>query len=241
MPATIESRINDVTSDLDAALAEIEQKCQSIRWRLAHFPVDQAVPDLEEEINRLIGEAGRVGVVYGEVRGVVQIEAKVRDNKGSIGDKIAVGGVGYDPVVIGFETPDSSVSQPEPAPMFTVPEPQGAIIPVAVRWHRERSDGRDRWGYGPYRIEREPYDAWWMISRSGIDLDTVFPLKDAKHLVERLHDIEANGCSILGQLGPENLRICYDGQEIVTGPKLVYLLNEAEKFLAGLKHMVVGA
>jgi hypothetical protein len=88
MNQLLESKIENTTSDLNAALVEVEQRCQEIRWRLNHFPIDQIVTDLETEIESLLGEAGRVGVLYGEVRVLARIEAEARDDDGSSGDEI---------------------------------------------------------------------------------------------------------------------------------------------------------
>lgn len=80
----MESKNNDARSELDVALAEIEQRCQEIRWRLANFPADQIVLDLETEIGDLLGEAGRVAAKYGEMRALAKYaEQPVKESRPS--------------------------------------------------------------------------------------------------------------------------------------------------------------
>lgn len=99
MATTLESKINVARLDLDAALESVEQKCQSIRWRLAHFAIDQAVPDLETEIESLMKEAGRVAEEYGQLKALMALTIVTQADEGNEAND---GSIPFGPEVVGF-------------------------------------------------------------------------------------------------------------------------------------------
>jgi hypothetical protein len=120
MTTTIESRINDATSALDAALAEAEQRCQAIRWRLANFPANQAVPDLETEIESLMEGAGQVGMRHGELKMLTIVTQTDGDDDD--------GPILFDPDVVGLAKPDTILNEPEEHDETIQPEISEALV-----------------------------------------------------------------------------------------------------------------
>lgn len=128
-----------------------------------------------------------------------------------------------------FGVLEAEVQNDDPADELGDPE---ADPPQAKpEWHRGEVDESERWIYGPYHVGRVRGGSWG-IFRGDMILDLVGGLEFAKHLVEKLYDVELEGVMILGEYGTGHcLQVNFHGNPERSADSLDRAIEAAQQVL----------